>query len=472
MPPVAPSLARPRPRLLRTWPTCARALTLLALTLAPQATRAAEPVPKTSPLPPVPKTIPVPDLSGPLAVETAVAVALAQNPGLDAARHRVRGQELLADAEAKPGSPTLSLDMWQVPLAKPWALNQSPMIMLALRQPIPPAGLLRRRAAARRHAAAAEHHDRDALAQTLALAVRHAFIDYAAASARRDLHVEHQQVSERVLQLARARQSVSGTLLDIARAETESARAHAEVATDATTVEAARTRLNSLMARQPDAALGPPIPLPPETAATDAATLIARAHAERPEQRAAASRRDAAELELQAARREAVMPAADVGLAFFPATQVMTYNGYGLLVNISLPWLSGQGRKRRDAQAEFAAAAQGDLAEARLQIAREVAESLAAAQSAAQRWQTLRGAALPASQRAREVALSGYEVGRADLLAMLATEGAYVEISLEIIDAKSALDHALADLERASGSPLPRAPLQPASLPHHTGARP
>ncbi len=501
MSPVAPALARPWSP--RAWPFIALGLTLLApaeaLARTPlAAATAVEPVPKASPSAPVPKaspsapvpkashsapvpkashSAPVPKaspdhgLSGPLEVEAAIAVALAQNPGLDAARHRVRGQELLAEAERKPAAPTLSLDMWQIPLAKPWALDQSPMIMLALRQPIPPAGLLRRRAAARRHAASAEHADRDALAQTLALAVRHAFIDYAAASERRDLHVEHQQVSERVLQLARARQSVSGTLLDIARAETEAARAHADVATDATTIDAARTRLNSLMARPPDAPLGPPVPLPPETAAADASTLIARAQAERPEQRAAAARRDAAAMELQAARREAVMPAADLGLAFFPATRAMTYNGYGLLVNVSLPWLSGQGRKRRDAQAELAAAAQGDLAEARLQIAREVAEALAAAQSAAQRWQTLRGAALPASQRAREVALSGYEVGRADLLAMLATEGAYVEISLEIIDAKSALDHALADLERASGSPLPRAPLLPADSPH-AGARP
>jgi len=469
VPPAAPPLARPRST--RATPCLALGLTLFAP--LPGAAGPPGPVPKTSSEgdTPAPKASQDPALAGPLTVEAAIAVALARNPGLEAARHRVRGQELLAEAERKPAGPSLGLDMWQIPLARPWALDQSPMIMLALRQPIPPAGLLRRRAAARRHAASAEDAEREALAQALALAVRHAFIDYAAASARRDLHVEHQQVSERVLQLSRARQSVSGTLLDIARAETEAARAHADVATDATTVDAARTRLNSLMARPPDAPLGPPIPLPPETADADAATLIARAHAARPEQRGAAARRDAAAMELQAARREAVLPAADLGLAFFPATRAMTYNGYGLLVNVSLPWLSGQGRKRRDAQAELAAAAQAELAEARLQIAREVAEALAAAQSAARRWQTLRGAALPASQRAREVALSGYEVGRADLLAMLAAEGAYVEVSLEIIDAKSALDHALADLERASGSPLPRAPLLPADPPH-PGARP
>ncbi len=427
---------------------------------------ASSPVPRDSRTRPSPATERA--LAGPLTIDHAVAVALAHNPGLRAAAHRVRGQSLLAEAEGKPAGPMLSLDIWQVPLARPWAIHESPMVMLALRQPIAPAGLLRRRAAARRHEAEAGSAERDIQAQALTLAVRHAFIDYAAVTARHVLHVEHQEVSERVLELARARQTVSGTLLDIARAETEAARAHTEVATDATTIDAARIRLNSLLARPPDAPLGPPVPMPVETAAADAVDLIARARDERPERRAATSRRDAAAMDLQAARREANMPAADVGLAYFPSTRVMPYNGYGLLVNVSLPWLSGQGRKRRDAASEFAAAAVDELADAALKIDREVAEALAATQTAARRWQTLRGAALPASVRAREVALSGYEVGRADMLGMLAAEGAYVEISLEIIDARAALDHALAELERASGDTLPRTPLLPTD-PHAHG---
>ena len=461
------------PRLL-TLAACRAALATAALApgLASAAPPAGSSASSNSSISPVPKdSRDSPDseraLAGPLTLERAVAVALAQNPGLRAAAHRVRGQELIAEAEGKPAGPLLSLDIWQVPLARPWAVHESPMVMLALRQPIAPAGLLRRRAAARRHEAEAGSAERDVQAQALALAVRHAFIEYAAVTARHALHVEHQQVSERVLELARARQTVSGTLLEIARAETEAARAHAEVATDATTIDAARIRLNSLLARPPDAPLGPPVAMPVETAAAEAVDLIARARDERPERRAAAARRDAAAMDLQAARREANMPAADVGLAYFPSTKVMPYNGYGLLVNISLPWLSGQGRKRRDAASEFAAAAVDELAEAGLRIDREVAEALAATQTAARRWQTLRGAALPASERAREVALSGYEVGRADLLAMLATEGAYVEISLEIIDAKAALDHALAELDRASGGSLPRVALVP-TAPHES----
>jgi outer membrane protein TolC len=339
------------------------------------------------------------------------------------------------------------------------------MVMLSLRQPVPPAGVLRRRAGARKRLADAGAADRDALAQDLATAVRHAFIDYAAATARHELHREHAGVTERVLELARARQVVSGTLLDIARAETEAARAAADVATDATTIDAARTRLNSLLARPPDAPLGPPVALPAETTAGDAAALISRATDDRPEPRAAAARREAAALELQAARREAVVPSADLGLAYFPATRVMPTHGYGVLVSMSLPWLSGQGRKRRDAQAELVAAAADDHAQARLDVASQVSAALAETRSAARRWAALRTRALPASRRAREVALSGYEVGRADLRDLLAAQATYVDLAVELIDAKSALDHALADLDRAAGGRIARAPLPTAEAP-------
>ncbi len=395
----------------------------------------------------------------PLTVERAIAVALAHNPGLRAANHRARGEALLAEAARKPDAPSLGLDLWQVPLARPWAIHQASMAMVSLRQPIPAAGSLRRRAVAGNHAAAAVAAEHDRRAQDLALAVRHAFIDYEAVSARHALHLDHREISEQVLGLARARQTTSGTLLDIARAETEAARAHADVSSDASTIAAARTRLNSLLARPADAPLGPPVPLPAETVTTPARTLIAEAQQQRPERHIAAKLNDAATMTAAASRREAAAPAAEVGLAYFAATPAMPYHGYGVLVSIQLPWLSGQARKRRDADAAFAAAAREDLDEVELQIAREIAEALASAQTAARRWQALTATALPASARARAVALSGYEVGRADLVAMLSTEATHVEIAIEIIDAKANLDHALADLERAAGAPVERVPL-------------
>lgn len=398
-------------------------------------------------------------LRGPFDVDTAVAVALGKSPGLQAEGHRVRARELLADAAARPESTRLTLDIWQVPLAKPWALNESPMIMLGVRQPVPAAGSLKARAAALRKDAAADAQARDALAQDLATAVRHAFIDYAAAVARHAIHLEHRQVTERALAVARARQAVGGTLFDIARAETEVARAHADVSTDATAVLAARTRLNTLMARPADAPLGPPRDLSPATVSAEARELIDQATRARPETRAAALRREAATLELKAARREANLPSAMLGVAYFPATRPMPMHGYGVMVDLQLPWLTGQGRKRRDAQRELSAAAARDVAQVELTVAGEVSAALATVQAAAERWQTLTREARPAGERAREVALSGYETGRSDLLSLMTAEAAHVEIAMDLIEAKSTLDHALADLDRAAGAPVPRRPL-------------
>lgn len=80
-------------------------------------------------------------------------------------------------------------------------------------------------------------------------------------------------------------------------------------------------------------------------------------------------------------------------------------------------------------------------------------------QSAAERWQSLARDARPASERAREVALSGYEAGRGDLLSLLSAQAVHVDIAMDLIAAKSMLDHALVDLDRAAGQTLPRTDL-------------
>jgi len=402
---------------------------------------------------------PAPDdaaLRGRFDMEAAVAVALARSPGLQAEDHRVHARELLADAAARPEPTRLTLDIWQVPLARPWAWNQSPMIMLGLRQPVPAAGSLKARAAALRREAAADRAGREALAQDLALAVRHAFIDYAAAVACHAIHLEHRTVTERVLGVTRARQATGSAVFDTARAETEVARAHADVATDATAISAARTRLNTLMARPADAALGPPQDTAPATISAEATALIDRARAARPETRAAQARREAAALEHRAARREAALPSAMLGLAYFPATVPTPTHGYGVMVDLQLPWLTGQARKRREAQAALVAAAARDTAQVELTVAGEVSAALATVQSAAERYQVLVREARPAGARAREVALTGYETGRADLLSLLAAQAVFVEIAMDLIEAKSTLDHALVDLDRAAGAAVPR----------------
>ena len=190
--------------------------------------------------------------------------------------------------------------------------------------------------------------------------------------------------------------------------------------------------------------------------APDATALIEQARAARPETRAAQARREAAALEHRAARREAALPSAMLGLAYFPATVPMPMHGYGVMVDLQLPWLTGQARKRREAQAALAAAAARDTAQVELTVAGEVSAALATVQSAAERYQVLVREARPAGARAREVALTGYETGRADLLSLLAAQAVFVEIAMDLIEAKSTLDHALVDLDRAAGAAVPR----------------
>jgi outer membrane protein TolC len=71
----------------------------------------------------------------------------------------------------------------------------------------------------------------------------------------------------------------------------------------------------------------------------------------------------------------------------------------------------------------------------------------------------LRDRTLPASRRAFDVAESGFTSGRVDLMTMLDSRRAVVDVEQEIVMARSDLSHALTDLEAAVGAEIATRPL-------------
>jgi outer membrane protein TolC len=87
--------------------------------------------------------------------------------------------------------------------------------------------------------------------------------------------------------------------------------------------------------------------------------------------------------------------------------------------------------------------------------------------AAALRLQALRDRALPASRRSFDAVWAGYESGRTDVLTLLMSRRAVVDVESEIVAARATLDHALAELEASVGAEIPRhtlGPLDPAAL--------
>jgi outer membrane protein TolC len=250
-------------------------------------------------------------------------------------------------------------------------------------------------------------------------------------------------------------------LADAARAEVELSRIDAEVMTDANLVSSAKARINALLGRGFTAPLGDVAESEPETPAWETETLLSKAHASRPELRAARAELDARRHTLRAASREATWPSFTLGALYFPPTQAVSYHGYGATASATLPWLWGGAGDRRTAQDQFVQSAASNVQAVQVAIDTEVASASTMVQSAAQRLQLLRDRTLPAGRQAFEIVQAGYESGRADMLTVLEARRTVLEIQQDVLMARTSLDRALTDLEAAVGTEVPTRPLGP-----------
>jgi outer membrane protein TolC len=399
--------------------------------------------------------------SGPIDRLTIVRAAVAGHPGVHAAQQRARATLLTASSAGRLPPPEVMLQIWQVPIAKPYALADAGMVMVGLGQTFPAPGARGARERAGEQMAAAERAlatDRMRLVQRDA---EHAFADYVEATARHSIHIEHRTIAERALGLARARHAGGASLTDVTQAEVELARVDADVIGDRTRMIGARARLNALLARDPLAPLGPPSASEPEIAAWDLPTSIAKAQESRPELQAASATREARTEEARAAEREAALPSFSVAALYFAPVGPMPAHGYGANASMSLPWIWGEAGARREATKEQAEAARSEARGASIPVKAEVAMADANMRAAALRLQALRDRALPASKRSFEAVWAGYESGRTDVLTLLLARRSVVDVESEIVVARATLDHSLAELEASVGVEVPRRPLGP-----------
>lgn len=394
-----------------------------------------------------------------LRVKDVVEAALANHPELRAGELRAQATRRSGEAEGSLPAPEVMLQVWQVPLSRPWAVSDAQMIMAGVGQTFPAPGSLGARQRAAAHEANAERAATLDAARRIKGDVAHSFADYVESASRHRVHEEHRRVGQRTVELARARLGAGGSLSEVAQAEVELARSDADVVTDGTRVAAARQRINALVGRDLSAPLGKPALAEPEISAWDVKTAIDAAHQARPELHKLEAKRDARREEAHAAERSAALPSFSVAALYFAPTSTMSSHGYGANVKVDLPWLWGEASARRDAKRAVVRVAEREIEAERRPIDAEVATAEATVRAAAARLVTLERRALPAAKRAHEVAWSGYETGRVDVMALLSSDRTVVDVESEIVAARAMLEHALVDLDVAVGRDVPRAPL-------------
>ncbi len=400
-------------------------------------------------------TPPAPDLTGPVTREQVLALVVARDPGLAARALRVRAALHTARAEGALPAPEINGQVWNLPLARPYALGEANMYMVEVRQMFPAAGVRDARARAQTEEArgmVAELTERE---QEVLQRAGQAYADYVHGTLDHRVHAGHLALLAEMLDAVRARLTAGGTTLgDVARVEAERARTRREIARINGEIAQARATLNALLLRAPDAPLGPPADLAPQTVRLPTSELLGRAARARSVFAQARTRIGAAHARSDAARAEAIWPEVTVALSYWQDPQQRP--GVGTTVAMSLPWVWSGARERLAAARAREAAEVVEARATAVDVQVELTVALERLWALEQEFDVLRTDARPAALHAIDAVRDGYVAGRGTLLDWLDAARGVLDVDMDEAGVTANLAHAVVDLEHAVGAPLPR----------------
>jgi outer membrane protein TolC len=324
--------------------------------------------------------------------------------------------------------------------------------MFGLRQAIPPPGSLDARS---RVALADAQTVRETLrgrAQDVAQQVRKAFATYYQSDREYAVHLEHVALTESIVELARSNYRVGrATQQDVLRTMVALSQLHNDVELIEQQRTSAGALLNALIARSPDAPLGPPATPATQDRELAVAEWQRKLEARRPEIASAERAIQRSEAELDEARAGARWPTFMVGADYWYMPLLADPHAYGAMVAVSLPWLNPGHRERTqkaEAEVEASRRALEGIRNSALYQVRDAASRFEAARNQLAVYER---DLLPQAQKSYESAQSAFASGGADALSVLDAMRSYLQVRIERARAIARREMALADLERAAG---------------------
>lgn len=390
----------------------------------------------------------------PLTLQAALDEALAHNPTLLALRRQFEVARLRPAQERFLMPPTFEAQIWQWPVSSVNPLDTS-MYMFTAGQDIPGRGKRRARAALAEREADIADGEIAVRARAVVREVKRAYADLFLARTHIDIHLASVELLRQFADVTEAKYATGRiSQQDLLKAVVEISKLHDDLVTMEEGARLAEARLNTLLGRSPDAAVGP-VGAPREPVDLPASSELQHLALERqPELRLAALERARAGAALEAARAE-YRSDYFVGGGYmqmprdrdaWTATVGVTWPG--------APWSRGRLDARvAEARAEIeAAAARQRVVESAIRQA--VQEAYVRAESAGRRAALLRTTIVPQSEQTLEVSRIAYQTDRVDFLAIIDNQRVLLDAQLAYYRAVSDLEQAMADLERAVGSEL------------------
>jgi outer membrane protein, heavy metal efflux system len=411
-----------------------------------------------------PNSLPTEEPPALLDRDEVVKEAVAQSPALALMAHRVRALVHAGRAEGSMPSAELNLEAWNLPLERPYSLNEADMYMVELRQRFPAAGSLDARARSMAEEAQALLAEVSSEERVVAERAAMAFADYEHAFVERRLQERQLALLGRMNQAVEARYATGGAGLgEAARIQVELSRTERALARIEGEIARARATLNAVLRRPPGAPLGEPRRAPAETVRLPVEELMKRAEANRGATLSADARLKAATARRNAAEAEAHVPEFMVGLGYWQDPTMRP--GFGVNASMSLPWLWGPGRERvaqaREEEAAEKAARENVGVEAQTEIA-TVHAQLRALES---ELLVVEDRGLPAARRSFDAFAASYSTGNTTLLDWVDVTRTVLDLEMEAAELHGDLARNIASLERAVGTALPRTSIREAIRP-------
>jgi outer membrane protein TolC len=397
-----------------------------------------------------------PDASGPaLTLDDVERMALSANPEIGVAARRVAIAQAHVPVAGALDDPMAMYRGWGVPLEHPWNLN-SAQNMFSISETLPGRGKRALRTSVAESDVDVAKAQLDQVRLEVRVRVHKAFGDLLRADDEIRIHDQHVAIARQAIEAARIKYTTGKVpQQDILKAQVALTRLAEHMIQFDHDADLARARLNTLLGRAPNS----PLRVTGEHAVLDtlpqAQDLDDLALRSRPDLLAAQQAAERSHRE-QALAKKAYVPdfTVSAGYMIMPSGQNFR-NAYMVEGSMNLPWLNHRKHDAEIAEATAQATEQdADLAEQRNMAFGQIQEALVEAEAAQKLAHLYHEELRPQAEATLQSSVIAYENDKTDLLDLLDSQMAVVDIDLAWIQAVADFDSRLADLELAAGASL------------------
>src|SRR5581483_10121247 len=387
------------------------------------------------------------------------SAALANNPEIRAAARQISVAEARRGSAGSLDDPSLMYRGWGTPLKRPWDLNQT-QHMFMYSQNLPGAGKRQLRAEVADSDVVVAKANVEAKKLEVLAQVRKTFHELLQNRDGVRFHDEQVALARQGLESARIKYVVGKVpQSEMLKAQIALTRLVEHLVMLQQDGELARSRMNTLLGRDPGAPLDVRGEYSPPSKLPGLLELEKMALDKRPELAAVAQRIRQSEVRTQFAEKS-LKPHYTLSGGYMLMPEDARYrNTYMAELSVTLPWLN---RGRHNAEiAEAGAAVAAEKAEyesRRTAVFAQIQESLVRARTAQRLVGLYRDTLRPQARAVLKATVAAYQTDRTDYLNLLDSQNTTLDVELDYIRAVSDLEARIADLELAVGGSLPRKP--------------